>query len=46
LYVDTFEEEAPIDLKKVRDEIARLELDLTSTRDSLRKSLEELGVPF
>jgi type I restriction enzyme M protein len=43
LYVDTFEEEAPIDLNVVRDEIARIESELSTTRATLTKALQELG---
>jgi len=43
LYVDTFEEEAPIDLKKVTREIANIEDNLAKTRAALAKALQELG---
>ena len=42
LYVDTFEEEAPIDLDAVKGEIARIEHELAATRAKLASALEEL----
>ena len=44
LYVDTFEEEAPIDLDAVKAEIARIEAELATTRAKLAAALQELGV--
>jgi type I restriction enzyme M protein len=44
LYVDTFEEESPVDLHVVRADIARIEADLASTRSKLATALRELGV--
>jgi type I restriction enzyme M protein len=43
LYVDTFEEEAPIDLDKVAAEIAATEAQLATTRVALDKALKGLG---
>ncbi len=43
LYVDTFEEQAPIDLSKVKAEIAHIEDQLAKTRATLAKALQELG---
>jgi type I restriction enzyme M protein len=43
-YVDTFEEEAPIDLKKVKKEIVRLENELAEVRTKMKAYLEELGI--
>jgi len=43
LYVDTFEEEAPINLDKVRAEIASIEEQLAATRAELATALQELG---
>jgi len=43
LYVDTFEEEAPIDLDAVRAEIAKLDTELATTRARLAQALKELG---
>jgi type I restriction enzyme M protein len=42
LYVDTFEEDEPIDLSQVRTEIARLECELVATRTALATALDEL----
>jgi type I restriction enzyme M protein len=44
LYVDTFEEEAPVDLKAVQAEIARLEQELATTRSELVEAIKELGL--
>ncbi len=43
LYVDTFEEEAPIDLEAVKAEIAKIEQELVTTRAKLATALEKLG---
>jgi len=43
LYVDTFEEEAPIDLNAVVSKIRQLESDLSESRAALNKALQELG---
>ena len=43
LYVDTFEEEAPVDLEKVRKQIADIEDELARTRAKLTAALQELG---
>lgn len=43
LYVDTFEEEAPIDLDAVKAEIAKIEADVAATRARLAAALQELG---
>jgi type I restriction enzyme M protein len=43
LYVDTFEEEAPIDLKAVKAEIAKIEAELAATRAQLATALQELN---
>ena len=43
-YVDTFEEEAEIDLKAVKKEITKLETELTAVRKKMQAYLEELGV--
>jgi type I restriction enzyme M protein len=43
LYVDTFEEEAPIDLRAVKAEIAEIEIELAATRAKLIAALQELG---
>jgi type I restriction enzyme M protein len=44
LYVDTFEEEEPVDLDAVKAEIGRIEAELSATRAKLAAALEELGV--
>jgi type I restriction enzyme M protein len=44
LYVDTFEEEAPIDLDAVKAEIARIEAELASTRARLAIALKDLSL--
>jgi type I restriction enzyme M protein len=43
LYVDTFEDEAPVDLGAVKAEIARIEEQLATTRRALDKALQEIG---
>ena len=43
-YVDTFEEEAPIDLAAVRREIARLKGEVAEAESELEKHLKELGL--
>jgi type I restriction enzyme M protein len=44
LYVDTFEEEEPVDLKAVQVEIDRLEQELAATRSELAAAIRELGL--
>jgi len=44
LYVDTFEEEEPVDLKAVQAEIERLEQELAATRSELAAAIRELGL--
>jgi type I restriction enzyme M protein len=44
LYVDTFEEEEPVDLEVVKAEIARVEQQLAKTQAALDKALKELEV--
>ena len=43
-YVDTFEEEAEIDLEAVKADITRLESELATVRARMQEYLEELGV--
>ena len=43
-YVDTFEEETPVDLVRTRQRIAELELELTRTRAEMQRHLEALGL--
>jgi len=44
LYVDTFEEDVPLDLDAVKAEIARIERELSTTRAQLADALQKLGV--
>ncbi|MCC5934810.1 MAG: type I restriction-modification system subunit M [Balneolales bacterium] len=43
-YVDTFEEEEPVDIKAVQEEITRLEGELGNIRSQMNAYLKELGV--
>jgi type I restriction enzyme M protein len=43
-YVDTFEEEVPVDLKKVQKEITRLEDELVGVRKEINRYLKELNL--
>jgi type I restriction enzyme M protein len=43
-YVDTFEEEAPVDLKKVQQEITRIEDELVGVRKEIGRYLKELNL--
>lgn len=43
-YVDTFEPEPVIDIKKVQREVLRLENELTELRGKMNKALRELGL--
>jgi type I restriction enzyme M protein len=43
-YVDTFEEETPVDLVKVKQEIKSLEGELYEVRKEMEQYLEELGL--
>jgi type I restriction enzyme M protein len=43
-YVDTFEEEAEIDLDAVKKEIARIEGELVTVRQKMDGYLKELGL--
>jgi type I restriction enzyme M protein len=43
-YVDTFEEEEPVDLAKVKEEIKVLEGELSSVRKEMETYLNELGL--
>ena len=43
-YVDTYEEEAPIDLKATEAEIERLEEALATVRQKMKQHLRELGL--
>lgn len=44
LYVDTFEEEAPVDLVAVKGDIARIDGELAKVRVELNAALKELGL--
>ena len=44
LYVDTFEEEVPVDLAAVKADILRIEGELTKVRTELSAALKELGL--
>ena len=44
LYVDTFEEEEPVDLVAVQSEIARLDAELAKARAELDVAMKELGL--
>jgi len=44
LYVDTFEEDEPVDLETVQAEIQQLEGRLATTRSELAKAIRELGL--
>ncbi len=43
-YVDTFEEEEPVDIKAVQKEIDKLETELVDVRIKMDEHLEELGL--
>lgn len=43
LYVDTFEDETPVDLDAVAAEIERIEAELEAARRDLQRCLQELG---
>lgn len=47
-YVDTFEEEKPIDLKEVTEEIKKIDHDMKAIDEKIRKYTKELGIesPF
>jgi type I restriction enzyme M protein len=42
-YVDTFEEEEPVDIKATQKEIEKLEAELVDVRKEMNKYLKELG---
>ena len=43
-YVDTFEEEAPVDLEAVQAELAQVETDLAAAQEKMNAYLKELGL--
>jgi type I restriction enzyme M protein len=44
-YVDTFEEEAPVDMEAVRKDIKQLNKEIEETKKEINKFLDELGEP-
>ena len=47
-YVDTFEEEEPVDLEKVSNELQSLESDIADTNKTISEFCDELNIktPF
>ena len=43
-YVDTFEEEEPVDIDQVKQNIASIEAELTEVQAQMKKYMEELGL--
>ena len=43
-YVDTFEEEAPVDLDAVQAELAQVETELAAAQEKMAAYLKELGL--
>src|SRR5699024_12081142 len=43
-YVDTFEEEEPVDMGKVKENISNIEQELAGVKAQMDKYLEELGL--
>ena len=43
-YVDTFEEEAPVDIQAVKKNIADIEAELAQVQEQMKKYLDELGL--
>lgn len=43
-YVDTFEEEEPVDLKAVTDEIKRIDAEMLEVDEEIKGFCEELGI--
>lgn len=43
-YVDTFEEEAPVDIQAVKKNIADIEAELAQVQVQMKKYLDELGL--
>ena len=43
-YVDTFEEEEPVDIDEVKQNIANIEAELAQVQAQMAKYLEELGL--
>jgi len=45
-YVDTFEEEEPVDLEDVSKELKQIDQDLAETNQEIAKFCKELGIPM
>ena len=45
-YVDTFEEEAPVDLKAVSDDIKGIDAEIAEASNELKGFLDELKLDF
>jgi type I restriction enzyme M protein len=43
-YVDTFEEEEPVDLNQVKEDISKIEIELKTIQKEMDKYLDELGL--
>ena len=43
-YVDTFEEEEPVDMDAVKENIANIKIELAEVEVKMGKQLEELGL--
>ena len=43
-YVDTFEEEEPVDLTKVSNELSKIDLDMENIDEKIEGFCEELGI--
>lgn len=43
-YVDTFEEEKPVDMDAVKENIANIKLELAEVEAKMQKQLDELGL--
>lgn len=43
-YVDTFEEEEPVDMEKVKNNISNIEQELAEVKAQMDRYLEELGL--
>lgn len=43
-YVDTFEEEAPIDIDQIQQDVANIDNDIAQVEEEINNYLKELGV--
>jgi len=43
-YVDTFEEEEPVNIQEVKEEIEKIDEELVEVRSKLQEYLKELGL--